>query len=68
MMALLKVDGVIERYFTDSNGKPMISRQVLYKMARRKQLPSMKIGNRVFFSDKALDQWIAEQNVIPIQE
>lgn len=67
-MAMLNVDGVIERYFTTPEGQPLISRQVLYRMARRKQLPSMKIGNRLFFSDKALEQWINKQNMIPIQE
>ena len=50
------------------DGKPMFSRYMVYRMARRKEIPSMKIGRRVLFSDKALDQWIAEQNVIPIQE
>jgi excisionase family DNA binding protein len=65
---ILCVDDVIKRYFTGPDGKPMFSRYMVYRMARRKEIPSMKIGRRVLFSDKALDQWIAEQNVIPIQE
>lgn len=65
---ILCVDDVIKQYFTGADGKPMFSRYMVYRMARRKEIPSMKIGRRVLFSDKALDQWIAEQNVIPIQE
>ncbi|RHA11812.1 DNA-binding protein [Megasphaera sp. AM44-1BH] len=46
----------------------MFSRDMIYRMARRKEIPSMKIGRRVLFSDKAMDQWIAEQNELPIPE
>jgi excisionase family DNA binding protein len=41
---------------------------MVYRMARRKEIPFMKIGRRVLFSDKAMDQWIAEQNELPIPE
>lgn len=65
---ILNVNDVIKQYFTGADGKPMFSRYMVYRMARRKEIPSMKIGRRVLFSNKALDQWIAEQNVIPIPE
>lgn len=65
---ILCVDDVIQKYFTTPNGKPMFSRYMVYRMARRKEIPSMKIGRRVLFSNKALDQWIEKQNELPIPE
>lgn len=65
---ILCVDDVIRRYFTTVDGKPMFSRDMVYRMARRKEIPSMKVGRRVLFSDKALDKWVEEQNELPIPE
>lgn len=68
MTMILRVDDVIRRYFTAQDGKPLFSRQMVYRMARRKEIPSMKVGGRVLFSDKVLDEWIAAQNELPIPE
>ncbi|WP_292017400.1 MULTISPECIES: helix-turn-helix domain-containing protein [unclassified Megasphaera] len=65
---MLCVDDVIRRYFTTADGRPMFSRDMVYRMARRKEIPSMKVGRRVLFSDKALDKWVKEQNELPITE
>lgn len=65
---ILNANDVIKQYFTGADGKPMFSRDMIYRIARRKEIPSMKIGRRVLFSDKAMDQWIAEQNELPIPE
>lgn len=50
---ILNANDVIKQYFTGADGKPMFSRDMIYRMARRKEIPSMKIGRRVLFSDKS---------------
>ncbi len=37
-----------------------LSTDTIYRMASQKKLPYLKIGDRVLFDVKALDQWISE--------
>ena len=40
-----------------------LSTDTIYRMASQKKLPYLKIGDRVLFDIKALDQWIAKHMV-----
>jgi excisionase family DNA binding protein len=40
-----------------------LSTDTIYRMASQKKLPYLKVGERVLFDIKALDQWIAKHMV-----
>ena len=40
-----------------------LSTETIYRMASKKKLPYLKIGDRVLFDLKALDQWIDRQMI-----
>ena len=40
-----------------------LSTETIYRMASQKKLPYLKIGERVLFDVKALDQWISKHMV-----
>lgn len=38
-----------------------VSRDSIYKMVREKQIPHFRIRSTILFSQKAIDDWIKEQ-------
>ena len=46
----------------EESGKLMgVSRQVAYKLSRRADFPTLRIGRRVLVPRKQLEEWIAHQ-------
>lgn len=42
-----------------------ISKETIYKMAKRKDLPCSKIGNQWRFKKEIIDQWLVSQGDSP---
>ncbi|NIK11159.1 helix-turn-helix domain-containing protein [Alkalibacillus almallahensis] len=38
-----------------------LNRETVYRMARRKEIPHFKLGNRILFSKSSIEEWIREQ-------
>lgn len=57
-MTAMTVEMVIKMYFTDDQGKALISRDKLYRMARAGTIPARRVAGRWFFSQAALDRWL----------
>lgn len=54
---MLTVQTVIRDYFTDETGRKLISADKLYRMARKKEIPALRLEGRWYFSKEALDRW-----------
>lgn len=48
---------VIEMYFTTPDGRKLMSRGKLYRMAGADEIPAIKADGRWFFTTQALDRW-----------
>ncbi|MDQ0158846.1 helix-turn-helix domain-containing protein [Alkalibacillus salilacus] len=38
-----------------------VNRETIYRMARRKEIPHFKLGQRIIFSQSSIEEWIREQ-------
>lgn len=55
---MLDASGVVRDYFTDpKTGIALIDVQKVYRMARNKEIPHIKVGRKYFFNEQALDMW-----------
>lgn len=55
---MLDAKGVVRDFFTDAKtGIALIDVQKVYSMARKKEIPHIKIGRKYFFNEEALDMW-----------
>ena len=44
-----------------------ISRHTLYGWVSQKRIPYVKVGRRTMFDKKALDKWVEEKSVEPLE-
>ena len=56
---LLTADEVIQRFFTTSS---RMSAHKLYRLAKKRRIPSIKLDGRVFFPEEELKAWIATES------
>ena len=54
---MLTVKTVIRDYFTDETGKALISADKLYRLAKKGEIPALRLEGRWYFSKEALDRW-----------
>lgn len=55
---MLDVNGVIREFFTDKvTGLPLMSEQSIYRACRERRIPHVRIGRRVYFNEKAIEEW-----------
>lgn len=55
-MKKLTVKQAIEQFFDNT-----ISEAMLYKLARQKKIPHVRLGTRILFDESTLQQWWQEQ-------
>ncbi|WP_338033013.1 helix-turn-helix domain-containing protein [Lentibacillus sediminis] len=37
-----------------------VSKDLIYKLVRKKQIPNIKIGGRIMFKKESIDRWLSE--------
>jgi excisionase family DNA binding protein len=45
-----------------------VSKETLYKMAKKEQIPASKLGSQWRFSSKLIDEWLESQNRCQIED
>ena len=60
-ITLITAQEVVEQFFgNDASGKPRVSEGLLYKLARRGELPCVRVGSRVLFKPDDVAGFIEE--------
>ncbi|MWC26659.1 helix-turn-helix domain-containing protein [Paenibacillus sp. MMS18-CY102] len=45
-----------------------VSSWLIYDMVRRKEIPAIRVRNRIFFRVETLNKWMAEKEVEAVEE
>ena len=63
---LLTTSEVIKEFFSrkDGTGRGKITEDKLYRLAKRGEIPSLKLDGRVFFDEDTLREWIKEKSLV----
>lgn len=51
-----------ELYNYFNNGESIIGINTVYKLVRRKDFPSLKMGNRFYIIENKVDEWLNKQS------
>lgn len=44
-----------------------VSKETIYKMAQKKELPASKVGNQWRFNKKTVDEWLATKSNLAVE-